>query len=135
MKVMRMMVAPRRRLPFVVAVLLLAGLIGVGAFALVRVQTDQGEYVIDTDDPDFSFRVGKGAAALEDRKTGRKYDLKVLRQDEATGESELEATDADAGLSFKTRIFTVRRGQKVALEAWLERKQGAAAKGPVDAAW
>src|SRR5262245_41815932 len=126
----------RRRVALAVAaMLLLGGLIGVGAFTLIRVQTDQGEYVIDTDDPDFSFRVSKGAATLEDRKTGRKYDLKVLRQDKATGESELEVTDADAGLSFKTRAFTVRRGQKVALKAWFERKQRAAAKGPVDAAW
>ena len=119
----------------VAAVLLLGGLIGVGAFTLIRVQTDQGEYVIDTDDPDFSFRVSKGAVTLEDRKAGRQYGLKVLRQDQATGKSELEVTDIDAGLSFKTRTFTVKRGERVALKAWFERRQATAAKGSVDEEW
>jgi serine/threonine protein kinase len=130
--------APRdRRLvsPAVAAVFLLGGLLGMGAFTLIRIQGDQGDYVIDTDDPDFSFRVSKGAATLEDRQTGRKYDLKVLRQDKATGESELEVTDADAGLSFKTKTFTVKRGERVALKAWFEGRQATAAKGSVDEEW
>jgi Leucine-rich repeat (LRR) protein len=129
----------RRRLPlFVAALVLLGGLIGVGAWTLIRIQGDQGNYVIDTDDPDFSFRVSKGAVTLEDRKTNRKYNLKVVRQEKATGEHELEVTDADAGLSFKTKTFTIKRGEQVALKAWFERKQEAGATvtpAPVDDAW
>ena len=49
----------------VAALVLLAGLVGVGLWAsgLIRIQTDQGDYVIDTDDPDFSFQVSKGDAS------------------------------------------------------------------------
>ncbi len=117
----------RRRLPLVLAaVLLLGGPIGLGAFTLIHIQSDQGDYVIDTDDPDFSFRVSTGVVTLEDRKTKRKYALKVVRLDKATGKHELEVTDADAGLAFKTKTFTIKRGEKVALKAWFERKQGTA---------
>ena len=79
-------VAPRRsrRTPLIAAaVLLLAGLIGLGAFTLIRISSDQGDYVIETDDPDFSFQVNKGAVTLEDRKTKRKYNLKVVKADRA----------------------------------------------------
>ena len=62
----------RRRLPLVIAaVLLLGGLIGTGAWTLIRVQSDQGDYVLETDDPDFSFSVSKDAVILQDRKTKR----------------------------------------------------------------
>ena len=105
--------APRRRVPLLVAMLLaLGGLIGVGAFTLIRIQSEQGNYVIETDDPDFSFQVVKGAVTLQDRKTNRKYNLKLLRQDRAGGEYELEVTDADAGLVFKTKSFTIKRGKR-----------------------
>jgi RNA polymerase sigma factor (sigma-70 family) len=61
---------PRRRLPILVGgLVLLAGFIGMGTWALIRIQTEHGHYVIDTDDPDFSFQVSKEGVTLEDRKT------------------------------------------------------------------
>ena len=54
----------------------------------------------------------------------------MLRQDKDTGEYELEVTDAGADLSFKTKTFTIKRGDKVALKAWFERKEAVAAEPP-----
>ncbi len=128
----------KRRLPVLIGALVLGvGLLAVAAGTLIRIQTEQGVYVIETDDPDFSFRVNKGEVILEDHKTKRIYQLKVLHQDQAKGEHELEVTDA-ADLSFQTKTFRIKRGEKVALKAWVERKPGAApAETPttVDDAW
>jgi hypothetical protein len=119
----------------------LAILIGLGGLALsaatlIRVQSEQGDYVIETDDPDFIIAVGKGGGVtLEDHQKNRKYNVKVLRQDKG-GQEELEVTDADADLSFHTRTFTVKRGEKVALKAWFERKPVVAALSTAnDDAW
>ncbi len=123
-----------------VAVLLIA-LVGLGLWAsgIIRFQSDQGDYVIQTDDPDFSFQVAKGGGVtLKDRKTERTYTLKVLRQDMKTGVHELEVTDVGADLSFKTPTLTIKRGETVALKAWFERKQTVAVAPPVppgDDAW
>src|SRR6266542_2430910 len=79
-----------------------------------------------------------GIVILEDRKSKRKYDLKVVHHDKDTGEFELEVTDADSGLVFKTRTFTIKRGEKVALRVWFERKPVVAEKQPPpkdDDAW
>ena len=65
---------------------------------MARFSTDRGDYVVETDDPDFAFRVSKGGVTLEDSKTGRKYQLKVLAEDRGKGEFELEVSDADADL-------------------------------------
>ncbi len=112
---------PRRRLTLAAAALVLASLIGVGAVALIRFTTEQGDFVIKTDDPNFSFRVNKGGGVtLTDHKTKRDYILNVVRQER--GEWELEATDEAADLSFKSKTFTIKRGGKVALQTWFERK-------------
>src|SRR5437588_800785 len=77
----------RRRVALVVAAaVVLAGLIGLGAAALIRVQTPQGDYVIDTDDPDFFFQVRDGAVVLQDRKNSKTYTLKVVKADKGAGE-------------------------------------------------
>jgi LSD1 subclass zinc finger protein len=127
----------RRRLALVgAAVLLLGGMIGGGVyFTLIHIAHRQGDYVIDTDDPDFAFAVAKdGGVTLEDRKTNRKFKLNVLRQE--NGEFELEVTDPAADLSFQTKSFTIKRGDKVALKAWFQRKQDAVAKAtPVADPW
>jgi Leucine-rich repeat (LRR) protein len=117
--------APRRRAPVFVAVaLLLVGLIGAGLWAtgLIRFSTDEGDLVLQTDDPDFAFAAAKGGGlTLEDRKAKRNYHVKAVRQ--GKGEYDLEVTDRDADLVFKTRTFAVKRGDTVALKAWFERKE------------
>jgi serine/threonine protein kinase len=131
----------RRRRPQLIAAMLLVGalvvggLVGTWATGLIRISSDQVDYVIDTDDPDFSFSVRKGGVALQDRKTNRTYNLTVVRHHQAKGEFELAVTDPD-GLQIKMETFTIKRGEKVALRAWFERKQQTAVKPtPVDDAW
>ncbi len=138
-------VAPtkRSRIPVLVAAaLLLAGLIGVGLWAagVFRVQTEQGDLVFASDDPDFAFvPVKGGGVTLEDRKAKRTYQIKAVPQ--GKDDYELEVTDAGAELVFKTRTFTVQRGKTVALRAWFERKAAVVVKPPekgtpgVDDAW
>ena len=135
----RPIAAPRRRLPvFVAAAVLLVGLVGLGLWAtgIIRFQSDDGEYVIETDDPDFSFQVAKGGGVmLKDSKTGREYKLKVVRHDKATGEYELDVTDVGGDLTFKTKQFTIKRGEKVALKARFIGPPVVAVKPPVDDDW
>jgi hypothetical protein len=103
--------------PVVIAAVLL---IGLGALAVIRITTDQGTYVIETDDPEFAFQVKDGGVTLEDRKTNHKYTLKVLRQ--AKGEFELEVVEPTPDITFKDKIFTIKRGEKAVARAWFERK-------------
>jgi Leucine-rich repeat (LRR) protein len=123
----------RQRRPLLYAALLLGvlGALGAGAWALlhlgvIRIANDQGDYVFNTDDPEIVFSVSKGGVVLDDRKSKRKYNLKVVGGNQAVGEHELEVTDLDADLSFKTKSFTIKRGERVALKAWFERKEVAA---------
>jgi anti-sigma factor RsiW len=95
------------------------GLIGLAAAVLIRIQTPQGDYVIDTDDPDFFFQVRGDAVALQDRKTNKTYTLAVVRSDKGAGEFELEASDG-GDLSFRTKRFTIKRGETARLTAWFE---------------
>ena len=129
---------PHKRPPIGFGAVVLLGLLflgGGGIFALlqmgvIRFSNDQGDYVIATDDPDFAFSVSKGSVVLEDRKTKRKYNLKVVGGNKVVGEHELDVTDVDADLAFKTKTFTIKRGQEVALKAWFERKQVADGESP-----
>jgi serine/threonine protein kinase len=128
---------------FFVAALLLIVLLagGAGTWALVqmgviRISNEKGDFVIDTDDPDFKFSVSKGDVILEDAKTKRTYKLKVASSNKAAGEYELDVTDVGAELSFKVKTFTIKRGEQFALKATFEPRHGAGAKlAPLDPAW
>ncbi len=104
----------KRPWPLVAAGLLGAALLVAG---IIFIQTDKGQFVIETDDPYIAFRVTSAGVKLEDRKTQREYDLRVARHDPKTGEYELEITEAMAGLGFTGKSFTIKRGEKVALKA------------------
>jgi len=113
--------APRR--PLRAAMWLLAGLMGIGAVALsvIIIRTEQGDYVIDTDDPDIFFQVGKdGSVNVEDRLKKRNFKLKGVTPT-APGEYSLAVIDEDLG--FTTNTFTIKRGERVAFKAWFEPKQ------------
>jgi Leucine-rich repeat (LRR) protein len=120
------------RVPLLAGLLLLiAGLAAAGLWAagVFRYQTDEGDLVLETDDPDFAFAPLKGGGlTLEDRKLKRTYQLKAVSK--GKDEYELEVTDPDANLVFKTKTFGVQRGKTVALKAWFERK-GTTAEPPV----
>jgi serine/threonine protein kinase/Leucine-rich repeat (LRR) protein len=91
-----------------------------GVFGIIKISTPDGDYVIQTDDPDFSFSVSKGVVTLLDKKTTREYTMKVVREE--NGGFVLDVTDVGADLSFKTKEFTIKRGQQVALKAHFERQ-------------
>jgi hypothetical protein len=107
----------------VAAGVLLVGLVGAGLCALgvLRVPTSHGDLVLETDDEDFAFVPARGGGlTLEDRKAKRTYHVQAVPVGQE--DYELEITDAGADLSFKARTLTVKRGGKVALKAWFERK-------------
>jgi formylglycine-generating enzyme required for sulfatase activity len=118
-------VAPRRRrwLPaLIVALALVGGLLGAWAAGLIRFHTDEGDFVIQTNDPEFAFSVSKdGGITLVDRKTDRTYEVRKVREDK--NEIVLEVVDVGGHLTFKTKTFTIKRGDTVALSAWFERKE------------
>jgi serine/threonine protein kinase/Leucine-rich repeat (LRR) protein len=102
------------------AVVLLGGIV---TAALVILRTPEGDYVIETDDPDFVFQVNKdGGVTLEDRKTKHAYQMKVLRREK--DEFDLHVAD-DTEQVFETKTFTIKRGEKVRLKAWFAGKQDA----------
>ncbi len=125
-----------KKSPILVALAFLFGLVvcAGGIYGIIRISTPEGDYVINTDDPDFSFSVSKGTVILNDKKAKREYRLKVVQQ--KGGEFELEVTDPINELSFNTKAFSIKRGEVVALKAWFERKPADVAMGsPVDDAW
>jgi phage FluMu protein Com len=119
---------PRRRAPVLIAVaLLLVGLAGAGMWGvgLIRFTMEQGDLVLQSADPDFAFSpVKDGAVTLEDRKAKRNYQLRIVPL--GAENYQLEVLDKDADLSFHAEKFTVKRGDKIALSAWFERKAQAA---------
>jgi serine/threonine protein kinase/Leucine-rich repeat (LRR) protein len=125
-----------RRLPWLIGVaVLLLGVAGMGLWAsgLIRFSTEQGDLVLDCDDSSFAFvPVKGGGVTLEDRKNKRTYTVKAVPQ--GKDQFELEVTEPAAELTFKTRTLTVKRGERVALKAWFERK-AAAVKVDPDEAW
>jgi serine/threonine protein kinase/predicted RNA-binding Zn-ribbon protein involved in translation (DUF1610 family) len=134
--------SPKRgRRPVVLAAtLLLVALLGGGGgmllqMGVIRISNDRGDYVINTDDPDFKFSVSKGDVILEDTKTKRMYKLKVVASHKAAGEYELDVTDVGADLSFKVKQFTIKRGEQFALKAMFEPRPVAGAFPPLDPDW
>jgi serine/threonine protein kinase len=106
-----------RRNWFLAALAVLAALI-VLSVVVLRPPGAPAEFVIDTDDRDLMFRADdKGGVVLEDRKTDRRYQMKVGRHDPATGEYEIDVSEPVAGLHFSTRTLTIKRGERVALKA------------------
>jgi serine/threonine protein kinase len=102
------------------AVFLLAGglvlsRIELGA-AVVRIATNKGELVIETEDPDVQVEVLKGGERVRivDLKTGKKTDLQA-------GDYEVKLVDDKDGLVLSSDHFTLSRGGKQIV--WVTREQ------------
>jgi WD40 repeat protein len=111
---------PRRRVLVAAGVLLLALL--AGAAVVVRLQTDQGEIVVQANDPQVEMLLAQGKVRLHDRTSGRKYNVVLGRQRQPSGDYEFEVADEDAGLTFSARQFTLKRGDAVPVVVTFEPK-------------
>src|SRR5262249_53395898 len=106
----------RRRWPVAVAALLLA-LVGLAAVAVYRIQTDNGELVITTDNPDIEVVIKQDGKLVRiiDTRTNKEVKLDSGRYD-----LELKGQPDDLKLSLDK--VTIRRGEAVV--ATVERRPG-----------
>jgi WD40 repeat protein/tRNA A-37 threonylcarbamoyl transferase component Bud32 len=91
---------------------ILVALLGLAALlvllAVLRLTTDRGTLVIESDDPDVEVRVKEGGrvVTVADLRTRREVELRA-------GEYELEVGGGKDGLKLSTDTFTLSRGSKV----------------------
>jgi uncharacterized protein (TIGR03067 family) len=110
--------SPRRRLRRLAAAALLAAAAAV-AGAVIYVQTDRGEFVIETADDDVAVRVNDKGVKIRDQASGREYLLRAGKRDVRTGVYEILVSELPEGIEFVTTRFTVRRGGKATATARL----------------
>jgi serine/threonine protein kinase len=123
----------RRSRALLAAAVLLLALVPLGYFfggTVVRFATNQGEVVIEVDDPDTEVTLREGGAVIQDRKGQRRITL-------AAGRHELDVTIQDrAGeVHLFTRALELRRGGKAIINVHQElaRARSPDAKPPVPA--
>jgi hypothetical protein len=96
--VLRPILAPpprrsRRTWVAAAAMLLLFGAVA-AAVATILIRTDQGEFVLETDDPDIAVRLDKAGVQIHDRRGKRTYLLKVGTQRMDAGTYDIDMTEA-----------------------------------------
>jgi Protein kinase domain len=113
----------RRRWPRLVAAgFLAAACLLAGAF--IYVQTDKGQFVIETDDENVAVLVDKmGGVKIHDRTSDRAYRLAVGQHTLRPGDYQIDVSEVPAGVEFSTRVFTLKRGGKVVVTARLRARQ------------
>jgi formylglycine-generating enzyme required for sulfatase activity len=105
-------------------------LVSVVALIVFRIETPEGEFVVEADDPRVAITAEKsGGIKLIHRDTGRQYVVKSQKLPE--GDYDLLVTDASAGLEFSTRRFTIKaQGNPARVSVYFEKKQRVAAALP-----
>jgi Leucine-rich repeat (LRR) protein/tRNA A-37 threonylcarbamoyl transferase component Bud32 len=92
------------------------------AFAIIKVETSQGTFIIETDDADAAVMLDKaGGVILHDKKTDRKYHLKPGKHDLKSGDYEIVVSELPAGLEFSTKSFTLKKDGEVRVKARFEK--------------
>ncbi len=100
-----------------VAALLLAGALTAAA-AIIIVQTDKGEFVIETSDDNIAVQIDKaGGVKIHDRAANREYRLKVGEHRIRSGEYEIIASELPNGIEMTGSDFKLKRGETVRLTA------------------
>jgi WD40 repeat protein len=86
--------------------------------ALYRFATNQGQLVIETEDPDVEVKVSRNGELIEiiDAKSKKNIWLRA-------GAYQLELTEGKDGLRLSTREFTLERGGEAIVRVWLEPPQ------------
>jgi hypothetical protein len=102
-------VGRRRRLLAAVGLLTAATVL---AAAVIYVRTDNGEFAVETDDPELAVAINTKGITIHDQANGRKYQLKVGTQNLRTGRYEIDATELGSGVSLSTSAFRLHRGGK-----------------------
>jgi WD40 repeat protein len=105
-----------RRMAFWAVILL--GALGIGAAAVIyRIQTDNGELIISSDNPDVEIIVRKGGkeVTILDTKTKKEFTL-------SEGTYDLELKGANDGLKLDPGQVTIRRGETVLATVTQKRK-------------
>jgi serine/threonine protein kinase len=109
---------PRRRIRRVVATAacLAAAVI---AGAVIYVQTDKGEFVIETENANVALMISeKGGVRIHDRGSNREFHLNVGKNRVPSGEYEIDVTELPAGVEFTTtKPLVLKRGGKVSAVA------------------
>ncbi len=109
----------RRWLPTAAAlglVLALGGMVlGLGPAAVYRFATNQGQLVIQTDDPDVEVTIKRGGEQIQivDTRTGNAVTL-------TAGTYQLELSKGKDGWKLETNQFTLKRGGQQIVKVWLE---------------
>lgn len=123
-----------RRVGLPVAAVVLLGLVGLGGWlfgpAVVRYLSDEGELVIEIDDPQVQAVVDQAGVTIQDRAKDRTYKVKPGHLPLKTGDYILEVAEAGGDARLFTKEFTITRGGRTAVRVTL----GAAASAPASAA-
>ena len=102
--------APRRRRKWVfVALAALFAALAIAA-VVIHVQTNEGELVIEVDDPNIEVKVVRGETLVADVSTGRNWVLKA-------GDGKVTFYDPVTGAEAITETFTIKRGDKTVVRA------------------
>jgi uncharacterized protein (TIGR03067 family) len=118
----------RKRSPWRVLLPLAAGLLvcvlglaQVFGATLYRVATNQGELVVEIDDPNVKVVLDQAGVTVRDLATKREYhlELKPAGHDLPAGEYELEVTEGE-GIKLFTQQFVLFRGGKTAVNVSLD---------------
>jgi len=128
--------APRRgRRWMAVGAAVLLGLLGLAAYlfgpAVLRYATDEGELVIEIDDPQVQAVVDQTGVSLHDKATDHTYKVKPGRRDLKAGDYEIEVTEVGGDMRLFTKEFTITRGGTTPVKVTLD--LSALAKKPVPA--
>jgi WD40 repeat protein/tRNA A-37 threonylcarbamoyl transferase component Bud32 len=110
--------AGRSRKWFVAAAVLLVG-IGLAVWQVIRVSTDYGHFTVQVTDPEIDVLLQSTGLTVRDRASGREYVLKRGGNRLASGDYEIQVSEAMGGLEFSTREFKIRRGGREVLKVWL----------------
>jgi predicted Ser/Thr protein kinase len=116
----------RRSVHVAAAAALLFAALGLAALTVIKINTAKGQLVIETEDPTIEVVVKKGGATIIDRTTKREIVLKP-------GEYEIELAEAKEGLRLSTKRFTIERGGRQVVRAYLEKPEIAPLRPPKEA--
>jgi len=130
---------PSKRWKARVAAVLLLGLLGTISWLagpmVYRIATDQGEFIVETNDPQVVIMLEKGGLMIHDKQTDSRTLLTVGPRNLKTGEYELMVNDPKSGLEVSTSQFTIKRGGQVVVKATLRQADMAGRRpGPAGAA-